>query len=330
MNNSTSPVRQPLERFLALAQAFKAESSWSDDTELQRWAAIVLSQSERGPAELVHATRAIISDWRSQVRWWRDTAGSARAFLAATLVLDSLPVSEFLRELERVRDRFRALRLPRSGLAESLALAVLLRGAKDARVDDARLQRIAELYQRVKQDHRFLLGSGDLPTLALLATTDESANEIGRRVEELYEDLRSRGFRASSALLAIPHLLFFHPTSDRRACTRFEELWNQFKEQGLHMHSGDYDELALLSFAPGAPSGIAKRVLAHRERIRGELRPKPGRDAGFSLACATTFLELSERAPSSTRLAHLQAVMQVRSVIVARQAAMAAASSGAH
>lgn len=330
MTQPASPDRRPLERFLALAQAFKVESAWSDDTELQRWAAIVLSQSERAPGELVRATRTVISDWRAQVRWWRDTAGSARAFLAATLVLDSLPVSAFLRELERVRDRFRALRLPRSGLAESLALAVLLRGAKDARVDDARLQRIAELYQRVKQDHRFLLGSGDLPTLALLATTDESANEIGRRVEELYGDLRSRGFRASSALLPIPHLLFFHPTPDRRACARFEELWTQFKEHGLHMHSGDYDEVALLSFAPGGPAAVAKRVLAHRERIRNELRPKPGRDASFSLACATTFLELSERAPDAARLAHLQAAVQVRSVIVARQAAMLAASGGAH
>lgn len=325
MTRTSGADSRPLERFLAVANAFSVDKRWNDDLELLRWAAISLAQTEGDPLNVAREVRSVAHELRKRVSWWRDAVGGARAYVAGALVLEGATIDGFLVELERVRERLRELKIPRDGVAEVLAVLVLREATRSGHVDDAHLRRLAELHQRVKQDHRFLLGAGELPTLAMLATTEDPVDTIGKRVEAIFVDLRARGFRSSGALLAIPQILYFHPQTDRRACERFEALWKQFKEQKLHMHSGDYDEVALLAFAEGTPLTVVRSVLAHRERIR-ELRPKPGRDASFSFACATTFLTLSERSSTASRLSRLQAAYQVRSVLVARQAAVAAAA----
>lgn len=328
MTRNADADSRPLERFLAVARAFSTDKRWTDDWDLLRWSAILLAQNDGDPLKVAREVRAVAQELRKRVKWWRDPVGGTRAYVAGALVLEGAPVESFLAQLEQVGARLRELKIPRGGVAEALAVLVLREAGRNGQVDDAHVQRLAELYRRVKQDHLFLLGAGELPVLAMIATAKGEVDAIGRRLEAIYVDLRARGFRGSGALIAIPQLLYSHPQPDRDACERFDSLWKQFKKQALHMHSGDYDEVALLTFAQGDPSSVVQHVLAHRERIR-ELRPKPARDASFSFACATTFLTLSNRGPTALRLSRVQAAYQVRTIVVARQAAMAAGAGAA-
>ncbi len=316
----------PLQRFLEIVNELRATNSWLDDWDQLRWAAIPLTQAEGDPKQVAHRLRETIRELKRRVNWWGDIVSTSRTFVAGSLVADGTSAGNFLTELERTRAMFRESKLPRAHVSEVMAALVLREASQNGRVSGEHVRRMAQLYRRVKEDHRFLLGTNEYATLALLAATEDSPDQIGSRVEAIYVDLRGRKFGSPTSLLAIPHILYFHPDSDRSVCTRFEAIWNAFKEQGLRMQSSDYDEVALLTLTPGTPSAVVKRVLAHRASI-DELRPRPGRNPGFSLACATAFLELTAGSPLATRLSRVQAALQVRWVVASRQAAAVAAAS---
>jgi hypothetical protein len=316
----------PLPRFLDIATELHANKTWTDDWELLRWAAIPLTQAEGDPKQVAHRLRDTIRELKRRVKWWGDIVSTSRTFVAGALVADGTPAGEFITELERTRDLFRESKLPRAHVSEVMAALVLREAGAGGRVSNAQVHRMAQLYRRVKQDHRFLLGTSEYATLALLATTTDSPDAIGLRLESIYADLRQRKFGSGTSLIAIPHLLYFHPDADGPVCARFEAIWNAFKEEGLRMQSGDYDEVALLTLTPGTPGAVVKRVLAHRASI-DELRPRPGRNPSFSLACATAFLELTAGSPLALRLSRVQAAYQVRYVVASRQAAATAAAS---
>ena len=127
--------------------------------------------------------------------------------------------------------------------------------------------------------------------------------------------------------------MFFNPAEDRIAADRFDALFHAFKQQGLWMHGGDYDEMAILSFVDAAPDNVVGCVLDHREKISA-LRPRPGKEISFSLACGTAFLELARGSVGdildTAQLLQLQAILdaQTAAVIASTSAASAASSSG--
>ena len=57
-----------------------------------------------------------------------------------------------------------------------------------------------------------------------------------------------------------------------------------------------------------------------------KLKPKPARDATFSLACSTAFLELVRS--SEQDLTDVMALVETQAIIAAEQAAAAAAAAG--
>jgi hypothetical protein len=325
MPNTPSPT-EALPRFLAIARALRASGRFFDDWTILRHSALALPLVEGEPEDLAQRLRATIAELGKGARWWESLGRSMHAFAAASLIQNGEAADGFYAELKRVRELFREARLPRGGTSEVLGFLVLRDQAALRGVRAGDVARMGELYREIKKDHAWLLGAGEYPTLALLALTDVPAPEIARRVERILQRLEERGFRSRGRLIPIAQLLFFAPDSDSVACGRFEALWNEFQGQGLRMFASDYDELALLSFAPRTPSEIARVVLEHRDQIR-TLRPKPSRDISFSLACATAFLELVGSDPKLRKLSKAQAALQVRSIVVARQAAAAGAAS---
>lgn len=317
-----------LPRFLALARALRASKRWFDDWTLLRHAAVPLASLEGDPAELAARLRATMDDFEAKSRWWHETHGCLRILLAAQVLQDGVTVEARLAELARASKLLRAHKLPRGRTGEIIAIAILAEQAPDGRVTESQVRRLRALFDWIKRDHPWTVGPGDYPTIALLATTAVEPERIGLRVERIVRDLRERGFKSRSAAISTSHILFFQPADDARACERFEALWHEFRARGLRMTSSDYDELALLAFAPGTPSAIASRVLEHRAAIV-ELRPKPDRNTSFSLACGTAFLELVGADRALRRLSRIQATLQIQSVLRARQAAATASAAGA-
>lgn len=320
--------KDALPRFLALAQALRSSGGWLDDWTTLRHSALALPLVAGEPEELARSMRATMLALKKSASFWSGLSGSMRAFVATSLMLNGGEAAEFHAELARVRALFREAKLPRDGTSETLAFLVLREAAPNQPVRAEDVLRIGELYREIKKDHRWLLGAGEYPTLALLAQTGVSAPEIARRVEKILQRLEERGFRSRGRLLPIAQMLFLAPDSDTVACGRFEALWQEFKAAGLRMSAGDYDELALLAFAPRGPREIVSCVLAHRAEIV-LLRPKPDRDTSFALACSTAFLELVGGDPKLRKLSKAQAALQLRSILAARQAAAAGAASAA-
>lgn len=315
-----------LPRFLEIANALRAERKWFEDWTLLRHAALTLPLFEGDPVELARRLREVSAGLRDQARWWESLNGSLRFLVAAAVIRHGEGAADFVEELRRVRTLFREAKLPRSDVGEVLAFLTLRDHAPRQRVAPAQVARMRELFTEIRKDHRWLLGAGEYPTIAMLATTDVPAGEIARRVEAILQRLEAGGFHSRGRLMPISQLLFFVPADDALTCGRFEALWKEFKEQGLRMFASDYDEVALLAFVPRTARETVRCVLAHREEIR-KLKPRPSRDISFGLACSTAFLELVGDDPKLRRLSNTQAALQVRSILVARQAAAAAAAS---
>ncbi|MBK7642566.1 MAG: DUF4003 family protein [Planctomycetes bacterium] len=283
---------------------------------------LLLAEGE--PESLVRDMRARMTELRALASFWDGLSHSLRIFAAASLITQGESSKAFYADWKRARKLFRDNRLPRDGSAELLGFLILRESGSS--LSASQVARLAELFREVRKDHRWLLGAGEYPTLALLSQTEAPAGEIARRVEQILKRLEERGFRSRGRLLPISQMLFFAPEADSVVCDRFEAVWREFQAQGLKMFASDYDEVALLCFAPRTPREIVRRVLEHREPIAA-LRPKPGREASFSLACSTAFLELVGGDPKLRKLSRAQAALQVRSILASRQAAAAAAAS---
>ena len=323
-----TPTSDALPRFLAIANALRASGGWFDDWTMLRQSALALPLCEGEPEALAGDMRATMLALKKSASFWESQSASMRAFIATSLIQNGQSAASFYSGLKRARELFRAARLPRGGTSEVLGYLVLREQAGGEDLNERDVRRMGELYREIKKDHPWLLGVGEYPTLALLAQTDLPAPEIARRVEAILQRLEERGFRSRGRLIPIAQMLFFAPDADSVACARFESLWTEFTSEGLRMAAGDYDEVALLAFAPRTPKEIVRCVLSHREQIQ-TLRPKPGRDLSFALACATAFLELVGGDPKLRKLSKAQAALQTRSILVARQAAAAGAAAAA-
>jgi hypothetical protein len=317
-----------LPRFLALAEELRATKRWADDKELLRHAVIPLVMSAGEPAAVVRNLRATMAELKERTSWWNHVHGGMRILIAAMLNQSGGSPTEFIAEQERATKLFRKHKLRRDGGGEALAIQILAEQTPDRRVTEAQVLRLRSLFEWIRRDHPWAANTGDYPTVALLATTEIPPEKIGVRIEKIYQDLRGRGFKGRGPLIAVSHLLYFHRDADLRCSERFEGLWNEFRSRGLRMQTGDYDELALLAFAPGTASAIASKVMQHREPIAA-LRPSMGRNTSFSLACGTAFLELVGEDRGLRRLSRIQATVQIQTILRTRQVAAMAAGGAA-
>lgn len=317
---------QVLPRFVEIARALRAQGSFFDDWTMLQLSALALPLVEGEPDELARAMRERMEELRRGAHWWKRLGGSLRGFVATSLLQAGEDAGDFYSELERVRALFRRAKLPRGSVSETLGYLILRDLAPQGRVTAESVLRMGELYREIKRDHRWLLGAGEYPTLALLSACDTPPAEIARRVEKILQRLEAQGFRSRGRLIPIAQLLFLAPEADAVVTARFEALWKEFQARGLRMFASDYDEVALLCFAPRPAKEIVRRVLEHRAELCA-LKPRPGRDISFSLACATAFLELVGADPKLRRISKTQAALQVRSILAARQAAAASAAS---
>jgi hypothetical protein len=315
-----------VDRFLTLARELRRTGNRLDDWAVLRHAAVTLPFVQIDPLKLAGRFRVAVRELDDATRWWHAANGSVRYAIAASLVRQEESAAAFLAELQRVQALFRSAKLPRASLSEIQAFITLREDAPHGRPTAAQVERMRELFAEIRKDHRWLLGAGEYPTVALLAQTDAPASEIARRVEAMLVRLEERGFGARGRLMPASQMLFFAHDADAVVCGRFEALWSAFKERGLRMGAGDYEEVALLTYLPRPAGEVARTVLSHRAELE-TLRPRPGREIGFSLGCSTAFAEIVGADKKLQRLALTQSSIQVRMLIAARTAAAAAAAS---
>lgn len=321
---------RPLQRFVELHDALMAGKRWFDDPTSLRYAASTLVTVPGPAAQVARQLRDAAEALHEQARWYGPLKGAVRFVVAAMLLQSELPVLGFTREVERIEELFKERKLARKNAYSALSALVLMNHARRSghSVDAPLVARMAALYQHMRSDHAFLTGHDDQPACALLAGLDGDTHELARRCETFYEGLRDLGFKRGNALQAVSHMLVFAPDPDRAVMGRFRRLYSAFDDAGLWMHTGDYDEVAALSFLDLPADRVVRLVLDHRETLAA-LEPRPGKELSFSLACATGFLALAASDDLAETMRGAQNVTTVQAILQAQQAAMMAACMSA-
>ena len=315
----------PLERFIAIGAALEKSRGWTEAALPFRFASAALVTTRGSPDEIARGVRAVADDLKARAGWFGPMRSSIRFLVAAILLRNDIDPASFDAACSEINDGVRARKLRRNR-SHCLLAALILVNNEQQRLDPARLDRMAEVFRAMKKHHPWITNSGDYAPCALLATTEIGVPEMMERIETAYEGLRQRGYSRGDRLQRASHLMFFNPVEDRVAIDRFDALFHAFKQHGLWMHGGDYDEMAVLSFVDAPPDNVVGCVLDHREKIAA-LRPRPGKEISFSLSCGTAFLELAR--DSVADILDTAQLLQLQSILDAQAAAMIASTSAA-
>lgn len=319
----------PVERYARLHQELFAAKPWYQEIGVLRQAALALVPLAGDPALLARDLRRLSDELAQQTPWYASLHGSIRFLFASMLLRRGQRVESFLAEAKSAALHFRAHWRLSGNPFESLAILALQGQSKDGRVAKDQVDRMAEIWLEMKRYHPWITQRSDWPAAALLCEAPLTPVQIGERVEGMYRALEGRGYSKGDALQTASHVLYFHPESASTVSARFDQLFKAFKARGLWMHQTDYDDVAMLCFAPQDAAEVATRVAEHRDRIAA-LAPRPGKDASFCLACGTALLAMLRSSAAVALLTENQAVLRIATLILAQQAAvMAAASSGA-
>lgn len=323
----------PCGRLIDVAGALAERRRWFQDWSALRCASLGLLVV---PGESRDIAERLFSDAESlsrMGRWGSQLRGSVRYCVAAMLITRGLSPGEFHDELAIYRRHFREQKLPKHEVYETLASLVLLGSGAHSR-SAAQVERLAEIFRAMKAAEKSwfgsLTGTDDYAATALLSETEDAIETIVARLDRLYTGLRSVRFSRGNRLQLASHLLYFAPDPDEVVIDRFQRLYDGFTRRGLRMHSGDYDEVAILASLSNDPQDSIDRVLEDRNRLRADLRPRPSLQVGFELASSTAFLSMvpASMGDASSSLMGWQ-LSQVVALVQAQQAAMMAATSGA-
>jgi hypothetical protein len=107
--------------------------------------------------------------------------------------------------------------------------------------------------------------------------------------------------------------------------SRFHSLFQACQGAGYFMHSGDYDEVALLTYVGKVPEDVVALVTAHRDRFRADMKPRPDAEQAFDLACGTAVLELAARNESVAGVRDAHSMASLQAILAAQQAAATSA-----
>ena len=318
----------PLGRFTALYEALNRDRGiWGDASSL-RFAAMSAVTCPGEPDEVAARLRAIADEIKEISGWFGSLNSPLRFIVSTLLLLNGDSAKAFLDEVERVRPMFRRHGLRRGGIYETMAILILRQRRSIGLVTDADIARFKALYEEMKRHHWWLTGADDFPACAVLVGENGSPEQIGERIEAIYQALKRSGFSAGDPLQTAANLLHLAPADPATLAGRYRGLAEGFKRADVSIWQSDYDELAILSFLDHPAARVVERVLEHR-RAMESLKPKPDRSLTFNLGAGLAFLELVQLDAELKSITDAKALMDMQAIINAQQAAAAAAASGA-
>jgi hypothetical protein len=150
--------------------------------------------------EVAAAIRRTAQEPRKGSSWFGPLNSSLRSIVSAMLVQSGDDPAEFLAEMERVHEVFRARELRRGGAYEVMAILILRRDSGGEPIGDAAIGRFQAIYEALKKHHWWLTGREDFPACALLARHSGAPEELAAGVERFFQALQGDGFSAGDPL----------------------------------------------------------------------------------------------------------------------------------
>lgn len=326
MNPRIAIPENPLARFRLLYEALEKDRRWWRDSCRLRYAAMAAITTEGSPSSIASGIRNMERGLKEATPRFMDVGSHIRFVVGAILFQNGDSAEAFMKELARVRKMLREERLRRSLAMELVAVLLLRIQADGGPIKRQTVRRFREIFDEMKQHHRWLTGADDFPACAMLTGREGTPNHIAGKVEEIYAELRSRKFSRGNALQTAANILFLADEPPRVLADRAAAIRTVFREHRVRTNEGHYDEIAILSFLQSPAERIVTRVLANREEVE-KIRPRFDRGTAFTVAVGLAFVELSGRGPKVVEMSHVKSLIDVQAVMAAQQAAVAGATA---
>lgn len=317
------PPIDPLARFFELEAAFDAERGFLGDHVPLRLVAANLVLSSGDPTTIASSVRATAEELRQALRAFSSVSQPIQILIAAVLLQRGDHPAAFLAEVERVRGLMRNHKMRRVEIFETVAiLALRIRNAL-APITEEQVGRMRDIYEEMKRHHWLLTGPDDYPACAFLAGQPGSPEDAANRANAIYEGLRKQvRLWRGDPLQTASNMLALSPLDPAELVDRFQTLAIGFDEAGYRIRIGEYDEVAMLCFLARPAAKIVETVTGYAGVIRDRLRwaTKP---IGFGLASNLAFVRLVGNDRELGTLADAKTLLDMQTVIAARQAAAA-------
>jgi hypothetical protein len=322
-------LHDPLARFFELEAAFDADRGFLGDHVPLRLAAANLVLSPGEALEIAAQVRATAEQLRKQLSVFSDLVSSIQLLIAAVLLQRGDTPEAFLAEVERVRPMYRAVKLRRREIYEVVAILALRIRNQLAPIAEEQVVRMCEIYEQMKRHHWLLTGPEDYPACAfLVGQADRTPEEIGLRANQIYEGLREQAkLWRGDPLQTASNMLALSPLEPPELVERFRLLAVAFDQAGVRIRQGEYDEVAVLCFLARPSERIVETVTGYTHAIRERLR-WADRSTAFGLAANLAFVRLVGNDPELGALADAKVLLDMQTIVAARQAAAAGAAAG--
>lgn len=315
-------LEDPLARFFEFEAAFEAERGFMGDHVPLRLVAANLVLNPGDAIAIATQTRATAEQLRKQLSFMSEIVSSLQLLIAAVLLQRGDNPEAFLAEVARVRPLLRAVKLRRSEVYEVVAILALRIRSGLAPISEEQVARLAEIYAQMKRHHWWLTGPEDYPACAFLVGQDNRTPEqIGQRANQIYEGLREQAkLWRGDPLQTASNMLALSPLEPAELVERFCLLAAAFKQAGVRIRQGEYDEIAVLCFLARPSERIVETVTSYAHEIRERLR-WADRATAFGLAANLAFVRLVGNDPELGALADAKTLLDMQTIVAARQAA---------
>ena len=286
------------EDFIVNRDLLRKKFKWENSYLYPVCAGIFCARGVRADADKLLEAKQLLKDHTGVFSNFR---GNLKLPVCSMLAAKSAPE----RRMENAMDNYKILRdqfLPSSYLALA-AFFLADMGVSGSRAQEA-AERGKRIYQRMKQEHRFLTSAEDSVFAVLMSFAEQSDDALIADVESCYQ-LVKRRFSGGNAAQSVSHVLALSPGSAEEKTAKFIQLYEAIRAAGGKY--GKYYQLSTLAAVSVMDASVSEIVQDMMDV-----------DAFLSNQKGYGFLSMDRR----TRMMH--AAMLVSNDYCARDAALSA------
>lgn len=254
-----------------------------------------------------------LSIWRSQSRFP----------IAALMDIHFDDAADRIPQLFHLYDQIVAAKFHRGAFTCIAAATLLVQGKNSQEEAEAVIARAKEVYQGMKQEHRFLTSSEDYPIAIALAC--QNRDDIMEEAAHQYDDLYRRGFRKGNDLQFLSHILALgSPYSAQPLTSNAATALDAMKDSGLKPKPSYYPFIGMLALLPDIQNHV-HMVQVLYDKLKTQKHFKWQKDMNIMLA---TVLVVKEQLEDDT-MVDTSLFTIIESILQAQQAALTAAAVSA-
>jgi hypothetical protein len=286
-----SPVDDAIGRFGKIYQALEPGSRWWNDSAWLRFSAQAAVMGTASPSDSARAIEAAAEALYRHAHWYDALASPLNLVVAATLVQTSDTPEAFTAEVASANRLLRnaGFHIVGSPLIKTILTMRVLAGGTQATAPV--VERMHQIYAKMKENHWWLTGRGAVPVCALLASIAGNPEEISLAVDVVYQRLNDLHLRAGRQLLTAAHVLLLSGLPGTQATDRFIAIAKLLLGKSSMILQSDYLGLALLSLLDHEPDQVVGRLGKTMEAL-ADLPPLQFSEVNSSIAADLVFLDL--------------------------------------